>query len=85
MEYIMMLLFTNIEPFFIFIQSLLGGGAESCGKNRIRQKYNEFRDGRRKPWTHRSPNHRPRRGVLGLKTYLIRTLRRAGGGWGRGD
>ena len=45
MEYIMMLLFTNIEPFFIFIQSLLGGGAESCGKNRIRQKYNEFRDG----------------------------------------
>ena len=38
MEYIMMLLFTNIEPFFIFIQSLLGGGAESCGKNRIRQK-----------------------------------------------
>ena len=49
MEYIMMLLFTNIEPFFIFIQSLLGGGAESCGKNRIRQKYNEFRDGRRKP------------------------------------
>ena len=85
MEYIMMLLLTNIEPFFIFIQSLLGGGAESCGKNRIRQKYNEFRDGWRKPRAHRSPNHRPRRGVLGLKTYSIRTLRRAGGGWGRGD
>ena len=28
MEYIMLLLFTNIEPFFIFIQSLLGGRAE---------------------------------------------------------